>query len=81
MSKYSHEENAGAITATLKTKMQQVTEKVTEEQFQDICAVEVIYEEESDKKDGEVQIKDLKQIPPKMEDNNLKKLTPTLWKS
>ena len=49
--------------------MQQVTEKVAEEQFQDICGAEVIYEEESNEDEEEIQIEDLGQAPPKMEDN------------
>ena len=40
-----------------------------EEQFQDICGVEVIYEEESNEEEEEIQIEDLEQAPPKMEDN------------
>ena len=50
MTKYSHKENVAATSMTFKMKMQQVTEKVAEEQFQDICGAEVIYEEESGKK-------------------------------
>ena len=50
-------------------QMQQVTEKVVKEQLQDICKAEVIYEEESDEEDEEIQIEDLEQTPPKMEDN------------
>ena len=49
--------------------MQQVIEKVAKEQFQDICEVKVIYEEESDEEDEEIQIEDLEQAPHKMEDN------------
>ena len=45
-------------------QMQQVTDKVVEEQFQDICGAEVIYEEESDKGEEEIQI-----APPKNENN------------
>ena len=40
-----------------------------EEQFQDICGAEVIYEEESDEEEEEIHIEDLDQPPPKMEDN------------
>ena len=69
MTKYSHKENAVVATVTFKMKMQQVTEKVVEEQFQDICRVEVIYEEESDEEEKEIQIEDLERAPPKMEDN------------
>ena len=68
MTKYSHEENAAAIALTFKMKMRQVTKKVAEEQFQDICGAEVIYEEESDEEEEEIYIEDLEQAP-KMEDN------------
>ena len=47
----------------------QVTKKVSEEQFQDICGAEVIYEEESDEEEEEIQIEDLEQAPPKMKDS------------
>ena len=66
MTNYSHEENA---TATFKMKMQQVIEKVAKEQFQDICRAKVIYEEESDEEEEEIQIEELEQAPPKIEDN------------
>ena len=69
MAKYCHEENAVAATTTFKMKMQQVIEKVVEEQFQDICGAEVIYGEESDEEEEQIHIKDLDQAPPKMEDN------------
>ena len=69
MTKYSHEENATVATTTFKMQMQQVTEKVTKEQLQDICEDEVIYEVESDKEEEEIQIEDLERVPPKMEDN------------
>ena len=69
MTKYSHEENVVVATTTFKMQMQQVTEKVAEEQFQDICGAEVIYEEESYEDEEEIQIKDVVQAPPKMEDN------------
>ena len=54
MTKYSHEENAAAAAATFKMQIQQVTEKVVEEQFQDIFGVELIYEEESDEEKEEI---------------------------
>ena len=44
MNQYYHEENTAAATATFRMKMQQVIEKVVEEQFQDVYGVEVIYE-------------------------------------
>ena len=44
MTKYSHEENAVVASATFKMQMHQVIEKVGEEQLQDICGAEVIYE-------------------------------------
>ena len=69
MTKYSHEENAATTVATFKMQMEQVTERVVEEQFQDICGVEVIYEEKSDEEEEEIQIEDLEQAPLKMEDN------------
>ena len=50
-------------------KMQQVTEKVAKEQFQDICGAKVIYEEEIYEVEEEIQIEDLEQALPKMEDN------------
>ena len=46
MTKYSHEENATTEAATFKMQMQQITEKIVEEQFQDICGAKVIYEGE-----------------------------------
>ena len=49
--------------------MQHVTKKVTEEQFQDICGAEVIYEEESYEQEEEIQIEYFEQILPKMKDN------------
>ena len=49
--------------------MQQVTKKFAEKQFQDICGAVVIYEEESNEEDEEIQIEDLEQTPPKMEDD------------
>ena len=66
MTNYSHEEN---VTATFKMQMQQVIEKVAKEQFQDICRAKVIYEEESDEEEEEIQIEELEQAPPKIEDN------------
>ena len=45
MTKYSHKENAVVEVAAFKMQMQQVTNKIVEEQFQDICGDEVIYEE------------------------------------
>ena len=33
MTRYSHEENTVAVVATFKMKMQQVIEKIAEEQF------------------------------------------------
>ena len=51
MTKYSHEENAVVVAMTFKMQIQQVTKKVTKEQFQDICGVGVIYEEESGEKE------------------------------
>ena len=42
MTKYFHEENAAAAATTFRMHMQQVTEKIAEERFQDICVVEVI---------------------------------------
>ena len=69
MTKYSHEENTATEVATFKMQMQQVTKKVTEERFQDICGDEVIYEEESYEEEEEIQIEDFEQAPPKMEDN------------
>ena len=68
MTKYSHEENAIVATTTFKMQMQQVIEKVAEEQFQDIYGAEVIYEEKSDEEGEEIQIEDLEQAPPKIED-------------
>ena len=59
MTKYSYEENAVVAAATFNMQMQQVTEKVAEEQFQDIDGAEVIYEEESDEEEKEIQIEDL----------------------
>ena len=59
MTKYSYEENAVVAAATFNMQMQQVTEKVAEEQFQDIYGAEVIYEEESDEEEEEIQIEDL----------------------
>ena len=49
MTKYSHEKNVAATTTKFKVKMQQVTKKVAEEQFQNIWGAEVIYEEKSTK--------------------------------
>ena len=69
MTKYSHEENATAAAVTFRMQMQQVTEKVAEEEFQDICGAEVIYEEESDEEEKEIKIEDLEQAPPKVGDN------------
>ena len=43
MTKYSHEKNVAATTVPFKMQMQQVTEKVTKEQFQNIWEAEVIY--------------------------------------
>ena len=54
MTKYSHEENAATAATTFKMKMQKVTEKVVEEWVQDICGVEVIYEEEADEEEEEI---------------------------
>ena len=69
MTKYSHEENAVVVATTFKMKIQQVVEKVVEEQFQDFCGVEVIYEEESDEEEEEIHFEYLEKTPPKMEDN------------
>ena len=46
MTKYSHEENAAVVATTFRMQMQQVTEKIAEEQFQDICGTKMIFEEE-----------------------------------
>ena len=80
MIKYSHEENATVAATTFKMQIQQVTKKVAEEHFQDICGVEVIYEEELDKKEEEIHIEDLEQAPPKMEANKPQVHDP-MWKS
>ena len=57
MTKYSHEENSIAVAATFKMQVQQDIEKVVEEQFQDICGVEVIYEEQSDEEEKKFRLK------------------------
>ena len=54
MTKYSHEENAVTTATTFRMQMQQVTEKVAKNQFQDICGAKVIYEEESHEEDEEI---------------------------
>ena len=59
MTKYSHEENVTATVEAFKMHMQQITEKNAEEQFQDICGDEVIYEEELDEEKEEINIEDL----------------------
>ena len=69
MTKYSHEENAVGAAVSFKVQMQQVTEKVTKEWFQDIYGAEVIYGEESNEEKEEIQIEDLEQAPPKIKDN------------
>ena len=69
MNKYSHEENMASKVVRFKMQMQQVTKKVIEQQFQDICGAEVIYEEEADEEEEEIHIEDLEQAPPEMEDN------------
>ena len=69
MTNYSHEENEAITAVTFKMQMQQVTKKIEEEQFQYICGVELIYEEESNKEKEEIQIEYLEQAPPKMEGN------------
>ena len=69
MTKYSHEENAVVANVTFKMQIQQVTEKVTKEQFQDISGDEVIYVKEQDDEEEEIQMENLEQAPPKMEDN------------
>ena len=53
----------------LECKCSKLLKKVTEEQFQDICGAKVIYEEESDEREEEIQIEDLEQAPPKMLEN------------
>ena len=52
-----------------KIKYNKLLKKIAKEQLHDICEAEVIYEEESDKEEEEIQIEDLEQAPPKMEDN------------
>ena len=49
--------------------MRKVSKRITEEQCQDICGDEVIYEGESDEKEKEIWIEDLEQAPFKIEDN------------
>ena len=73
MTKYSHKENAVTTAVTFKMQMQQIIEKIIEEQFQGIYGAEVIYEGESDEKEEEIQIDDLEQAPLKMEDTLQKK--------
>ena len=50
ITKYSNEENVTDEAKTFRMQMQQVTKKFVEEQFQDICGVEVIYDEDQMKK-------------------------------
>ena len=71
MTKYSHEENVSTTATTFKMQIQQIIEKITEEQFQEICRGELIYEEKSDEKEGEIHIEYLEQATPKIEDNRL----------
>ena len=65
MTKYSHKENTVVATMTFRMQMQQVTEKITKERFQDIYGVEMIFEEDSD----EMIFEDFDQDSLKMEDN------------
>ena len=59
MTKYSHEENTVVAAVAFKMQMQQVTKQIAKERFQDICGVEVIYEEELDEGEVQIQIEDL----------------------
>ena len=49
-------------------KIQHITEKNEEDKFEDICGAEVTFEGNSDEGEEEIQIEDLEQSPPKMED-------------
>ena len=69
MTKYSHKENVVVAAAKFKIQIQQITENFVEEQFQDICGAEVIYEGEPDEEEKEIHIEDFEQTPPKMENN------------
>ena len=75
------------VATKFKMQMLQVTEKVTKEQFQEICGVEVIYEEESDGGGVEIHIDIWSKILQKWNTTSLKymilwkKSTSALWKS
>ena len=69
MTKYSHEENAASVATTFRIEIQQVNEKIIEDQFQDICGAAMIHERKSDEEEEEIHIENLEQDPPKMEDN------------
>ena len=47
------------VAVAFRMQMQKVIEKVVEEQFQDICGAEVIYERELDEEEEEIHIEDL----------------------
>ena len=68
MTDYSQKEKVVAATTIFKMKMQQTVEKIKEEHLQDTCGVEMIFEGNVYEEDEEIQMEDLEQAPPKIED-------------
>ena len=68
MTDYSQEEKAVAAIATFKMKIQKTMERIEKEHLQYTCEIEMIFEENAYEEDGEIQMEDLDQAPPKFED-------------
>ena len=87
MTNYSHEENAVIAAVAFKMHMQQVTEKVVEEQFQDICGAESFMKKNRMKRRKKFRLKIWSELLPKWKTTSLKymilwkKSTSALWKS
>ena len=68
MTNYSQEEKAVAAIAIIKMKVQQTVERIEEEHLQNICGVEILFEEDAYEEKEEIQMDDLDQPPSKFED-------------
>ena len=68
MNDYSQEDNAVVATTIFKMKVQQTVEKIEEEHLQDTCRAEMIFEDDEEEEDEEIQMEDLEQAPLKFKD-------------
>ena len=68
MTDYSQEEKTIAATAIFKMNVQQSLERIEEEHLQDNCGAKMSFEEDAYEEDKEIQMDDLEQALPNLED-------------